>query len=267
MKIKSVKLLYFSPASTTKTIVNEIAKHFAMEKDVCDLLKQPIEEEWAIDSDSLVIVGMPVYAGRIPALCAKMLANLKGKRSPAIVVAVYGNREYDDALLELKNIMEAANFIVLGAGSFVARHSIFPAVAGTRPDESDREMIARFSGRCAELLHANAFENSSIVVNGNFPYQKAKNIPLKPSANKKCNRCGACVTVCPANAIPEAAPNQTDKSSCISCTACIHVCPQQARAFQGFLYKIAGKIFARKNAVRKEPDMFFMTTSKGPQEA
>lgn len=82
MKIKSVKLLYFSPASTTKTIVNEIAKHFAMEKDVCDLLKQPIEEEWAIDSDSLVIVGMPVYAGRIPALCAKDACQSEGEAQP-----------------------------------------------------------------------------------------------------------------------------------------------------------------------------------------
>ena len=266
MKINSVKLAYFSPASTTKTIVNEIAKYFLLEKDILDLLKQPIDKELVIDADSLIIVGVPVYAGRVPALCAKMLSNLKGKRTPAVVVAVYGNREYDDALLELKNIMEAANFIVLGAGSFIARHSIFPAVAGTRPDEADRKIIARFSERCAELLHADALENSSIVVNGKFPYQKAKNIPLKPTTNKKCNHCGACVTICPANAIPEASPNQTDNSRCISCTACIHVCPQQARAFQGLLYKIAGKVFARKNAVRKEPDMFFMTTANAPKE-
>ena len=259
MNIKTVTLVHFSPASGTKTVTNEIAKHFAAEKNELDLLKTPLREELHLGADSLLIVGLPVYVGRLPAVCAEMLARLKGTKTPAIIAAVYGNRDYDDALLEMKNILAAHNFVVVGAGAFIARHSVFTGVAGARPDEGDNFAIARFAQQCATMLDgANAPDNiGDIKVKGNYPYRAIKGIPLAPSAGKACNLCGTCAKICPMGAIAAGEPNKTDKKKCIACTACINVCPQKARAFRGLLYKVAGKQFTKKHVTRLEPETFF----------
>ena len=62
---------------------------------------------------------------------------IKGDKTPAVLVCVYGNRNYDDALLELKDISEANGFVPIAAGAFIARHSIFSDVAVGRPDKED----------------------------------------------------------------------------------------------------------------------------------
>ena len=55
---------------------------------------------------------MPVYGGFIPQVCAHMEKNLKGDYTPAVIAAVYGNRHYDDALLQMKDILTEQGFVV-----------------------------------------------------------------------------------------------------------------------------------------------------------
>jgi len=43
--------------------------------------------------------------GRVPALLMEWLQTIKAQKTPVVCVVVYGNKVYDDALLELKNIM------------------------------------------------------------------------------------------------------------------------------------------------------------------
>ena len=57
--------------------------------------------------DDLVLFGVPVYGGRIPSPAVQTLRRMQGSRTPAVLVAAYGNREYDDALLELADIAAA----------------------------------------------------------------------------------------------------------------------------------------------------------------
>ncbi|NMA72898.1 MAG: hypothetical protein GX963_01795 [Bacteroidales bacterium] len=54
------------------------------------------ENEVEFEENELVIFGFPVYAGRIPQLCVPALNKFKGKNTPAIIVCVYSNRDYDD---------------------------------------------------------------------------------------------------------------------------------------------------------------------------
>lgn len=64
-----------------------------------------------------------------------------------MAVVVYGNRDYEDALLELHDILSENGFVVVAAGAFVARHSIFPDVAAGRPDRDDLDRMAEFAER------------------------------------------------------------------------------------------------------------------------
>lgn len=256
MEYRNVEQFCFSATGTTKKIVKEIGRNFGMESDVRDLLRKPLESTETAGGDSLVIVGMPVYGGRIPAHCADMLKKLKGTNTPAIAVVVYGNRDYDDALLELRDILSENGFLVFAAGAFVARHSLFPRTAATRPDQSDLRVIAEFSRQCeAKLKHMTGSEKP-VSVKGKFPYRQIVGVPLRPSVDKRCTACGVCSGICPTGAIRNGKHPLEDKKRCISCAACITACPEQALAFRGIPYRLFESLFGRVFRARREPQTF-----------
>lgn len=261
MIAEKVHSIYFSATDTTRKIVLQIAKGTALATGgVYSLLKE-VTEEVCLSAADLVIIGIPVYAGRVPAVAAERLRQYKGENTPAVIVAVYGNRAYEDALLELKDILQPNGFRVIAAGAFVGEHSIFPTVAAGRPDDADFQLAQQFGHDSLVLLTSAGSSTgftSDIRFPGNTPYRPYGNIPLKPRGNRRCNRCGACVNACPVQAIPVDHPRRTDKSRCISCAHCIAVCPQQSRHFGGFVYLIARRKFtAAYSEPRHVPALFF----------
>lgn len=256
MQYNRIQQYYFSATGTTQKVVRAIANNFDMETTERDLLREQLHSPETVAADTLVIIGMPVFSGRIPAPCVAMLNNLKGANTPAIAVVVYGNREYDDALRELCEILQNNGFLVGGAGAFVAQHSIFPKVAAGRPDKNDLALITSFAKQCGVKLAQMSGAEKSVKVKGNLPVKPAPGVPLKPSADSKCNNCGICVRVCPMEAISAVNPRVADKKSCIACAACIPVCPQQARAFKGMPYKLFGRFFQCKFGKRRESETF-----------
>ncbi|MBU0683607.1 MAG: 4Fe-4S binding protein [Candidatus Omnitrophota bacterium] len=48
----------------------------------------------------------------------------------------------------------------------------------------------------------------------------------------KCNGCGACVDVCPVNAIKIEQKKAVVSEECVGCGACVNECPNEAIAFQ-----------------------------------
>ncbi len=258
MKTNKIHLIYFSATNTTKSLLKSIFEDKSNVEQ--HNITRGLDAELIFPEDELAVFGVPVYAGRVPSIAAETLQKIKGNGTPAIIVVVYGNRDYDDALLELKNIVASNNFKIIAAGAFVAEHAIFPQVANGRPDAEDKQKISDFAQKAISLLN-NCDDLSSlpnISVKGNYPYKEAKSIPLKPRGNRRCNKCGACVKGCPAKAISEERPQKTNKELCISCARCIHICPQKARHFGGLLYKLAGKKFVSAyGKTRREPEVFF----------
>ncbi len=61
---------------------------------------------------------------------------IKGNGAKAVAVVVYGNRDYDDTLLELKNVLEENGFVVGAMVAAIAEHSIARNLAAGRPDKS-----------------------------------------------------------------------------------------------------------------------------------
>ena len=125
MNIPSITLIYFSPTGTTKTIVEEIAHGIHAERvEVIDCTKPSIRAEKPLTfRDELVILGAPVYSGRIPTEAADYFKTLSAQKTPAVLVAVYGNRAYEDALKELHDIAINAGFLPVAGGAFIGEHS------------------------------------------------------------------------------------------------------------------------------------------------
>ena len=212
----------FSPTGTTEKVAAAIAEGAGAPVVRVDL-SAPVAEQ-SVTENTLLLAAAPVYGGRIPGTALERLAALKGNGGPAVAVAVYGNRHYDDALLELKDSLEQNGFRVIAAGAFVAEHSIVRSIAAGRPDADDLAEARAFGAAIATKGELNG-----VSVPGNPEYKAYTPSPAHPVGDESCVTCGLCAAKCPVSAIPPEAPRTTG-ASCINCMRCVAICPQKCRA-------------------------------------
>jgi ferredoxin len=172
------------------------------------------------------MVVLPVYAGRVPQISLERLSALKGNGQKAVAVVVYGNREFDDALLETRAALEASGFHVIAAAAFIAEHSIVRSIAAGRPDAEDEALCRQFA---ADVM-AKADDAVPVQVPGNSPYKELKPSAFHPAASEGCIKCGVCAQQCPVDAIAMDDPSQTNNDLCINCMRCVEACPVSSRA-------------------------------------
>ena len=251
--MSKVMEIYFSPSKTTKKVVNTIAGNFSNEKETYDLLNFNSQKEFA--QDDIAIVGMPIFAGRIPKRGRERLSKIKGNNTPAIAIVNYGNAHVTDALLELVDLLKENNFNVVAAASTISHHSIFDGVAEGRPDSDDIAKINDFAQKCIEKIESGDSLKSEIP--GNRPYVDYKQLPFVIECDDTlCAFCYDCVSVCPEKAIPEDDPIETDLELCSRCTACISICPENARRFAGEAFETKKPEFEKANSERKEIEIY-----------
>ncbi len=247
--------IYFSATGTTGKCVESFCHGFGAQPDTSINLADNLDIKFPdISDEDVVIVASPVYGGRLPVQVAKALTRLKGNNATAIAITVYGNRDYDDALLEHTDILHDCGFRIAGAGAFIGQHSIFPKVGKSRPDIADVQILEDFGKECKAAV-INGFNSENIpFIKGSRPYKKAAGAPLSPKAKEKdCVKCLKCVSHCPVGAIREEKPFLTDTSKCISCGRCISVCANGARHHSGIAYSLIGFVFKSAFSKRKEP--------------
>jgi hypothetical protein len=95
----------------------------------------PVAAE-SVSAPLLAVV--PVYGGRVPEVALERLRALKGNGGPAIAVVVYGNRAYEDALLELHTELTANGYKVIAAAAFIAEHSIVRSISGKNDSKATK---------------------------------------------------------------------------------------------------------------------------------
>ncbi|WBW96198.1 EFR1 family ferrodoxin [Oceanirhabdus sp. W0125-5] len=269
---KKVKALYFSATDTTKKVVtkiteiiNENINNKMTIENINFTFPQVRNNEISFGEDDVVIVGVPVYAGRIPNVLLKFLNSIRGNGAIAIAVVVYGNRNYDDTLIELKDILESRDFKVIAGGAFIGEHSFSKTLAKNRPDEKDMEIIKGFADKI--YLKLSKEKNyDDVVVKGNKPYRpyykpinkygvQVDIRKVAPKTNSNCNVCKLCVDVCPMGSITNEDVSLL-RGICIKCGACIKKCPNNAKYYDDHNYLYHKVELEEQFAYRREPEIF-----------
>ena len=182
MKIRKVTAAFFSPGGNVEKIAIAIGRTAAemleAEFEMFDFLP-PGERDGVrnFDSDEFLIIGLPVFAGRLPNKILPFvqsgfraaeaspdsinddsntanddsntaLDNINaGKTAKPLCISFvsFGNRSFDDGLSELVMEMRNSGFEIAGAAAIVGQHSFCETLAPGRPDEKDMEEIKNFS--------------------------------------------------------------------------------------------------------------------------
>jgi ferredoxin len=252
METRGTTLIYFSPTRTTKRVLEGIAHGVgAGVPDHLDLTPPAAQvESYCAREGELVVIGAPVYSGRIPDVAGERLGRLGTSGTPAVLVVVYGNRAYEDALLELKHLAVAAGFIPVAGGAFVGEHSFdcavdnsLPPVAAGRPDVADLEEAMAFGLQIRDKMRGlrSLHDVPPLRVPGNMPYrERGARSPSAPVTRQElCNLCQDCAFVCPTGAITVKETAETDAELCIYCCACVKTCPNEARVWEAeWIHKV-----------------------------
>ncbi len=252
--------VFFSGKGTTAICAHCIKNAMGQTNKTHDWLKKPPTAVVDIPAEDALLLAMPVYAGYIPTICLPWVEKLQGHGTPAIIAAIYGNRHYDNALLQMRDLLEARGFKVIAAGAFLAEHSIFPQVGKGRPDADDTRAMTAFGDACAALLASDWQSKPQLELPGDPAYETSVRKPagMYPTADRNCINCRACSDLCPGRAIPRATPQETDPTKCVQCGACIRICPMQARGYHSDAWKERAPVFAEKCAEYRKPETFFV---------
>lgn len=240
-----VTAVYFSPTGNSCKSVRAIAKTLGGACNELDLTCQGLQATFS--PDEVAVFGAPVYGGRLFKGFVDRLAGVTGDKTPCIVTVTYGNRDYDDALLEFCDILTVQGFIPIAAAALIGQHTYGRIQVG-RPDKDDLAEDAAFAEKIARKLKNGNYSLPRIP--GNRPYKEGGNGgSFFPLTNDTCVDCGRCAAECPTQAID--ADNRTiHKDRCIACFRCIRRCPMGAKHMDVPAYKEFAAMFTEK---LKEP--------------
>lgn len=254
IRIARVRAAYFTGTGNTKKVVLAAAQAAAQALgcpwEPFDFsLPSARQEVFSPAPDELCFIGTPVYAGRVPnVLLPYLTKNIKGSGAPAVCLVTFGNRNFDDGLIELREVMTEAGLRVIAGGAFAGEHSFSTVLGAGRPNGEDLALAERLGRAAAEKL-TDGTADSPVAVEGQIPIRpyytpRDRNgtpiniLKVKPKTDPdKCVKCGLCARICTMGSIDSADPSLIP-GICIKCCACVKGCPRGAKYFDdaGYLY-------------------------------
>lgn len=268
----NINAMYFSPTGTTERTVKKLASDLSVclgktgEINYIDFTPHNIREKViSFDFNDVVIFGIPVYAGRVPNVLLNYVNSVKSNGASAVAVVLYGNRHYDDALIELKDILKVNGFNVVAACAFIGEHSFSNTLAQGRPDEADLNTAESFAKQIFNKISEKT-DYEAAAVPGNNPYRayykpkdKSGNLVdirrVVPKTSDGCIDCKVCVDVCPMGSIDYEDVSVLN-GICIKCGACIKKCPVNAKYYDDENYLRHKLELEEEFTSRKNPEIF-----------
>lgn len=246
----NIVALYFSPTKNTEKCVKALADglssvltggdYFAIDITPRDARRGVYD----FGPEDIVIVGMPVYAGRIPNKISPFITDsIYGDGSLAIPLVTYGNRAYDDSLKELATILYDNGCDITGSVAALGEHSFSEKLATGRPDAKDLEDIKNYGINLGKSLLKG---NHKLINVSSLPGRELESseyyVPLKKEGTpakflkamvetdlSKCTGCKACKEACPMDNYRNSL--SAPEGICIKCQGCIKACPEHAKRF------------------------------------
>lgn len=276
MNIKHVWAVYFSPTGTTKKVVCRLSQSIAQGlgaswQEYCFNLPESRQKDLSFSPSDLVVLGIPVYAGRVPNQMLPFIRDqIHGGGTLAVPVVLFGNRNFDDGLMELRNVLADNGFCPITAGAFVGRHSFSEVLGAGRPDVQDLTLVQELAEQTIQkVLNLKEPPPTPVPVEGQEPIRPyyipkdSQGEPLKDFLKAKpvtdlgkCINCGLCALNCPMGSIdPEDVSQIVGK--CIKCCGCIRDCPTGAKSFdsESFLFHLHD-LEDRYTGIRAESRIF-----------
>ena len=247
--------IVFSPTGGTKKVADGLTG--ALEGDITTVDLTDSKQDFdavSLTKEDVAVISVPSYGGRVPAVAAERLGVVHGNGARAILVCVYGNRAYEDTLVELEDAAKRAGFQVIAAVSAIAEHSIARQFAAGRPDALDAAQLSDFAKQIQRKL--SEADSSEPAIPGNRPYKKAGGAGMVPKPTKECTNCGICAEKCPVQAIDRENPKKVNEKACISCMRCVAVCPQGARKLNPIMLSAASLMPKKVCSERKKCELF-----------
>lgn len=248
MRIEKVWVVSFSPTGQTELVGEHVGTAAVRmlkgaELEVIDVTPPAARERRLVFGESdLVIFCTPTYAGRVPNKIMPYYRDcIEGNGALAAAVVTYGNRSYDDSLMELSQLAVQNEFSLIGCGAFVCQHAFAETLAIGRPDEDDlRSASALGRGIAEKIISGSLCKPEKIPGNDPIgPYYVPKGTDGQPAVflkakpvtdHEKCVACGLCAKSCPMGSI-DAEQGFETTGICIKCQACVRKCPMWAKSF------------------------------------
>lgn len=248
--------LVFSPTGGTRKVADALCAGFSLPVHTIDLCDRNFDfSSLSFAPQDICVFSVPSFGGRVPGPAAQRMAAILGGGALAVLLVSYGNRAFDDTLIEMKDLTQKAGFRCIAAVAAVAEHSIARCYASGRPDKADVQELTGFGRQIFDAVQ-NAQPNHELCVPGNHPYRTFGGVGIVPMPDVTCTACGTCAALCPTGAISVQDPARVDASLCISCMRCVSVCPTHGRHAEPEKLEATEKKLAKLCADRKSNALF-----------
>lgn len=129
--------IIFRPTGGTEMVAKTVTQNWKQVETIDLTLPAADYSKIFFEKDSLVLIAMPSFVGIAPQLALERFSMVKGNGALCVIAAVYGNRAYEDTLVQMQDYAQTAGFRVIAAISAVAEHSIIRkyAAGAISPDQ------------------------------------------------------------------------------------------------------------------------------------
>ena len=142
----SVVQIIFSPTGGTQKVADIITSDGGslLKRSICQI-PGPTLDPFSYNKMDIALIAVPSFGGRVPAPAVQRLEAIQACQAMGVIVCVYGNRAYEDTLIELNDAAQKSGFGVVAGIAAIAEHSIMHQYAEGRPDEQDSHSLRDFA--------------------------------------------------------------------------------------------------------------------------